>query len=237
MGSTTGVIHLVRPQDRPFTVRESTAVAGIAQQLGSRLGLVTAMTQSELQASTDPLTGLLNRRSLENQVRALAETGTHYAVVLADLDHFKVLNDTHGHDAGDRALRVFARVLRAVVRDGDLVCRYGGEEFLIVMPNSTSEHATRVVDRLRLELQATFTDGRTPPFTVSAGVTDTGDGDDLVELITLADRALRQAKNAGRNRTMTVPVAASAVDPDHRVTLEVLSGRSGHDQVSSRAVG
>jgi diguanylate cyclase (GGDEF)-like protein len=202
MGSTTGVIHLTRRDPQPFTNGDAALVSGVAQQFGSRLGLLTAMAQSELQASTDPLTGLLNRRSLEHGVRALTNDATPFAVVIADLDHFKVLNDTHGHDAGDRALRVFSRVLRAVVRDRDLVCRYGGEEFLIVMPNCHASDAIDVIDRLRLELAASFSDGRTPAFTVSAGATDTSQGDDLADLISLADQALLQAKSDGRNRTV-----------------------------------
>ena len=203
MGSTTGVMHITRREQLPFTHRDATMVSGVAQQFGSRIGLLTAMAQSELQASTDPLTGLLNRRSLENGVRTLTSEATPFAVVIADLDHFKVLNDTHGHDAGDRALRVFSRVLRSVVREGDLVCRYGGEEFLIVMPRATAVDAVEVLDRLRLELSASFVDGRTPTFTVSAGATDTSQGDELTELISLADRALLQAKVDGRNRTIT----------------------------------
>ncbi len=208
MGSTTGVIHLTRREPQPFTNGDATSVSGVAQQFGSRLGLLTAMAQSELQASTDPLTGLLNRRSLEHAVRALTNDATPFAIVIADLDHFKVLNDTHGHDAGDRALRVFSRVLRAVVRDRDLVCRYGGEEFLIVMPHARANDAADVIDRLRLELAASFSDGRTPVFTVSAGATDTSQSDDLAELISLADGALLEAKTGGRNRTVAVDALA-----------------------------
>ncbi len=208
MGSTTGVLHLTRRDPEPFTTADATLVSGVAQQFGSRIGLLTAMAQSELQASTDPLTGLLNRRSLEDAVRSLSNNGTAYAVVILDLDHFKVLNDTHGHDAGDRALRVFSRVLRSVVRDSDLLCRYGGEEFLIVMPRANAVDAADVIDRLRLELSAALSDGRTPVFTVSAGATDSAHAEDFAELVSLADRALLQAKAGGRNRTVahTAPV-------------------------------
>lgn len=202
MGSTTGVLHLTRRDPEPFTTADATLVSGVAQQFGSRIGLLTAMAQSELQASTDPLTGLLNRRSLEDAVRSLTNSGTAYAVVILDLDHFKVLNDTHGHDAGDRALRVFSRVLRGVVRDSDLLCRYGGEEFLIVMPRASAVDAADVIDRLRLELSAAFSDGRTPAFTVSAGTTDSAQAEEFAELVSLADRALLQAKAGGRNRTV-----------------------------------
>jgi diguanylate cyclase (GGDEF)-like protein len=200
-GSTVGVLHLVRGADEPFNDREIAGLTTVANMTGSRIGLVTAMAQSQLQASTDPLTGLLNRRSLENEVRSFVQQGERIAVVLADLDHFKLLNDTHGHDAGDRALRTFARVLRRAVRDHDLVCRYGGEEFLIVCPDSDKHGASLVFDRVRLELEATLTDGRTPPFTVSAGISDSSDADEFVDMITLADVALLQAKNDGRNRS------------------------------------
>ena len=200
-GSTVGVLHLVRSADEPFHDREIAGLTTVANMTGSRIGLVTAMAQSQLQASTDPLTGLLNRRSLENEVRSLVQQGERIAVVLADLDHFKVLNDTHGHDAGDRALRTFARVLRRAVRDHDLVCRYGGEEFIVVCPDSDKHGASLVFDRVRLELEATLTDGRTPPFTVSAGISDSSDADEFTDMITLADVALLQAKNDGRNRS------------------------------------
>lgn len=202
LGSTTGVIHIARREAVAFEQRDLTTAAGVAQQLGSRLGMLSAMEQSELQASTDPLTGLLNRRSLENHVRALIADHVPFAVALADLDHFKDLNDTYGHDAGDRALRAFSRVLRAVAGQDDLICRYGGEEFLVIMPRAESGGAVALLDRLRLELHTVFADGRTPAFTVSAGVTDTAQGDDLAELVTRADAALLRAKAEGRNRTV-----------------------------------
>jgi diguanylate cyclase (GGDEF)-like protein len=155
-----------------------------------------------LQANTDPLTGLLNRRSLENEVHALMQDSQHFAIVLADLDHFKNLNDTHGHDAGDRALRMFSRVLRRTLRENDLLCRYGGEEFLIVLPGLTTEQAAVVFDRVRLELDMAASSGQVPPFTVSAGVIDSSHGATLAELVTNADECLMRAKAGGRNQSV-----------------------------------
>jgi diguanylate cyclase (GGDEF)-like protein len=203
MGSTVGVVHIVhRPgrQPSPNTIDE---VETVAIQLGARVGLIAAMSQTKHQADTDPLTGLANRRRLENDVRELVRNETPFALVLADLDHFKQLNDAHGHEMGDRALRLFARVMLRNVRDGDLVARYGGEEFVIVCPRSSAAAAADAFDRIRLELAAAVTDGRTPPFTVSAGVVDTSESQQLEDLIGAADVLLLRAKTLGRDQVLT----------------------------------
>ncbi|HUC33677.1 MAG TPA: sensor domain-containing diguanylate cyclase [Ilumatobacteraceae bacterium] len=202
MGNSVGVLHTVRVGVHRFGDSDVNLLSTVAQQLGSRIGMLRAMSQSQLQANTDPLTGLLNRRSLENEVRILVQDAQPFAVILADLDHFKLLNDTHGHDVGDRALRVFSKVLKRSVRDGDLVSRYGGEEFLLVMPNVDKHGASMVFDRVRLELEATFGDGRVPGFTVSAGIADTEEASAFDELVNVADSRLLAAKKAGRNRSV-----------------------------------
>lgn len=202
VGAAVGVVHVARPAAEPFDRHDITAFAAVSQQLGSRIGLVRAMSQSQLQASTDPLTGLLNRRSLENEVRLLAQDARPYALILLDLDHFKILNDTHGHDAGDRALRIFARLLQRSVRDHDLVCRYGGEEFIIVLPDRDLTAAAEVFDRIRLELAVACSDGHAPSFTASAGIADTTEAATLSEVISLADNRLLRAKDQGRDRAV-----------------------------------
>ncbi|MCB0955573.1 MAG: GGDEF domain-containing protein [Ilumatobacter sp.] len=199
VGAAVGVVHVTRPAERPFDRYDVTALAAVSQQLGSRIGLVRAMTQSQLQASTDPLTGLLNRRSLENEVRLLTQDARPFGLILLDLDHFKILNDTHGHDAGDRALRIFARLLQRSVRDHDLVCRYGGEEFIIVLPDRDLAAAMEVFDRIRLELAVACSDGHAPSFTASAGIADTTEAATLSEVISLADNRLLRAKDQGRD--------------------------------------
>lgn len=210
MGSSVGVLHAVHALDAPLGSAEEDGLEIVAQQLGARVGLLSAMSLSQLQANTDPLTGLLNRRCLENEVRTLVRRRAPFALVLADLDHFKRLNDTFGHDTGDRALRLFARTMRSAVRDGDLVARYGGEEFVVVMPQLDATAAAHAFDRVRLELDAALTDGRIPPFTVSAGVVDTTTRSSLtdVDLLSLddlvgdADQLLLRAKREGRNRVL-----------------------------------
>lgn len=203
MGATVGVIHVAHRTHSGPSAHTVGEIETVAQHLGARVGLLGAMAQSKRQADTDPLTGLANRRRLENDVRHLAHCGTPFALVLADLDRFKALNDTHGHEMGDRALRLFARIVARNVRDGDLVARYGGEEFVIVCPHSTAAAAADMFDRIRLELAAAVSDGRTPPFTVSAGVVDTNDTQRLDELLGAADGLLLKAKNMGRDQVLT----------------------------------
>jgi diguanylate cyclase (GGDEF)-like protein len=216
MGASVGVVHAVHRHEETLDRRQVDGLEIVAHQLGARVGLLSAMTQSQIQANTDPLTGLLNRRSLENEVRVLVRRSIPFALVLADLDHFKRLNDTFGHDTGDRALRLFARTMRRVMREGDAVARYGGEEFVLVLPELDAHEAVAVFDRVRLELEVALSDGRIPAFTVSAGVVDTTEAANVDELITLADQLLLRAKREGRNRVLhsgSDPIVIDAATP------------------------
>jgi two-component system cell cycle response regulator len=165
-------------------------------------------------AITDPLTGLYNRRYLEAHMRSLVARASASAkpvcVLLLDIDHFKGINDTYGHDAGDDVLRDFSERLRRGVRGIDLVSRYGGEEFVLVMPETDVSFAASVAERLRGDVERTpFTtrSGSTFPVTVSIGLAEwRGPADSADALIKRADEALYSAKRTGRNR-----VVASAV--------------------------
>src|SRR6185437_9773146 len=127
MGRTVGVIHATGEAGVQVEDDGIDDLATLAKLAGARIGLLRVMAETQLQASTDTLTGLLNRRSFSAQVAAVPAHLYPVAVAMADLDHFKVLNDTYGHETGDRALRLFARVLNDSLRSSDIVSRYGGE--------------------------------------------------------------------------------------------------------------
>ena len=137
---------------------------------------------------------------------------------MADLDHFKTLNDTYGHETGDRALRLFARVLRDSLRGSDLVSRYGGEEFAIAFPDCSAIDATRALNTARAQLDEAITVGGLPKFTASFGITDAEPGEELAAVLRRADDALMLAKRQGRDRVVlheaTNPADCADEDPD-----------------------
>ena len=161
------------------------------------------------QANRDSLTGLFNRRylegTLERELARCKRENTPLTMLLLDIDHFKLVNDTYGHQAGDEVLRVFARALQESARAEDIVCRYGGEEFLLVMPKmSLSIARGRAMQLLDLFRQTTvvFEDFRIP-VTTSIGIAAVPDHATAVEnLIRCADQALYRAKSTGRNRAV-----------------------------------
>ena len=213
-GRITGVLHeayLGAGSVPPHRVRQLEIVA---RKAGERLGMLRAFERSETQAQTDPLTGLLNRRSLEAAVEELHRQKVHYTVAYADLDHFKALNDTHGHEAGDRALRLFCTVLRTNVRPEDIVARYGGEEFVVVLPRCRPEDAVPVLERVRRALADTLRADAAPPFTVSMGVASDHLGGTFEEILFIADGCLLHAKDQGRDRIVVAGQAdAEAIRP------------------------
>lgn len=202
LGRTIGVLHAIGPEGRPPTAEQRDLLETTGAQVGSRLGVIRAMSQSELQASTDPLTGLLNRRSLEDRVRGLCRTRTPFVVAMVDLDHFKALNDSFGHETGDRALRVFSRALAETVRAEDVVARYGGEEFVIVFPRCSVREAADVLERVRERLRAALSAAEVPEFTCSAGVAEAGPDEQFHDVLRAADEALLAAKRSGRDRML-----------------------------------
>ena len=176
--------------------------------------------------TADHLTGVLNRRCFlergEQELRRHAWRGGHCCVAMVDADHFKSVNDTHGHAAGDAALRAIAEVLRKETREGDLVGRLGGEEFAVIMPATAPKLAEQVAERLRAgvaALQLTH-QGRPVPLTVSIGISVSGTAD-LKPLLADADAALYDAKRSGRNRVCRSGAASAAAALPEPAVVEI----------------
>ena len=168
------------------------------------------------QAMLDPLTGLLNRRGWnESAAQVFAHATRHnqpLALLSLDLDHFKQINDTHGHEAGDAALSLFGDILRAQRRAGDLIARLGGEEFCVLLPMADSDAAIGFDSRLRLILDERSAKQLNPALTYSAGLAcRTSDVVTLEDLLRHADEALYRAKREGRDRLVGTDVVKSIV--------------------------
>jgi two-component system, cell cycle response regulator len=166
-------------------------------------------------AVTDPLTGLNNRRYLDKHLKLLFDRaiarGRSLSVCITDIDRFKSVNDTYGHDAGDEVLKEFAARVRSTVRGADLACRFGGEEFVVIMPDTPPETAAAIAERLRHAVESQpfvlRQSGTQLSITASLGISSTVYGaPSAEELVRQADRALYEAKHGGRNRV----VAAAA---------------------------
>jgi diguanylate cyclase (GGDEF)-like protein len=165
---------------------------------------------AETRALTDALTGLANKRSIEDTLKRMsAQAGrslSPLAAVMLDLDHFKQINDLFGHDRGDDVLAAVGLTITQVLRDSDFAGRYGGEEFLVLLPDTNREGALETAERLRAALGAMRVPGEERKVTASLGVAVLpDDAGDSAQLLRHADRALYAAKQAGRNRVETTP--------------------------------
>ncbi|MBA2380250.1 MAG: sensor domain-containing diguanylate cyclase, partial [Blastocatellia bacterium] len=164
---------------------------------------------------TDPLTGLLNRRYMDprlaEELKRSKRHGFPLALLLLDIDDFKSYNDTFGHPAGDSALRKVAEVLKASLRGVDVAARWGGEEFAILLPNTKTDEAFLIAERIRVEVETAEMPKRR--ITVSIGIaTESPEIDTSGELIQAADFALYEAKNRGRNTVCIFDVASGSID-------------------------
>jgi diguanylate cyclase (GGDEF)-like protein len=194
-------------------VREQ--VSRLAMAAGPRLAAAAALRAAEARALTDELTGLANRRALHRAMGTLAEGPG--ALLALDLDHFKTVNDTHGHQAGDMVLKHIAHVIAGSLRDGDLAARTGGEEFSLWLPGAPMKVANEVAERIRAAVQASRANwqGQVISMTCSIGVAAIPESATQTQnLAALADAALYRAKHAGRNRVEVAPGAGRAAPPE-----------------------
>jgi len=235
MGRALGVLHATGPVDSPPSADQMAQMATLATQAGARIGTVRAFEKTQLQASTDGLTGLTNRRRLEVEIRELLRSGTPFALAVADLDRFKPINDTYGHETGDRVLRFFSQVASAGLREGDLFARWGGEEFTIVLLGIDRHQAVPVLDRIRDSLKSAHS-GAHPRFTVSFGVTDSTVAVSMEQLFQIADEALYRSKQDGRDR-VTVADRLSADSTSNRGHDDLLAAANGHPDRDPHANG
>jgi two-component system cell cycle response regulator len=215
---------------KPFDVHELKArlIAG-KRILDLQEQLVTANRALHFQATHDPLTGLFNRGAivdiLQNELMRAQRERKSITAILADIDHFKRINDTQGHSAGDAALRRIAQRLQSSVRGYDSVGRYGGEEFLIVLPGCSSPRGAERAEQIRLALCGPGQDSSESGITVSMGVASTQGPTEMEELLAFADAALYRAKRNGRNRVESVPDASATATEDVREEINSVRGK------------
>lgn len=201
-----------RSRDELIATREQ---ARLAEERIAKLQ--EELDEASRQMRHDQLTGTLNRRGLEEvfekEAARAQRRGSTLSIGLLDIDHFKKLNDTLGHHAGDAALVHLANVVRKHLRPQDVLARFGGEEFLILLPETETDDAYRALIRLQRELTREFfmADQQKIVITFSAGVTPLGTGESFDAAMKRADAAMYQAKQAGRNRVMQAPLKQAAV--------------------------
>lgn len=199
-----GEIKFFRAQ--PFSEAESRRAEDMLNLLIYPLRNALRYQQAQRAAYTDPLTGLCNRSNMLHQLQreiSLAHRENRpTSLLMADIDHFKLINDRYGHLSGDRVIFCVAQLLRQCLRDSDLIFRYGGEEFVIMLSGSNASHAQNIAERLRLAVESgrcELTNGHSVSVTVSIGLSEVRLGEKPMDLFARADQAMYEAKARGRN--------------------------------------
>jgi two-component system cell cycle response regulator len=208
----------------------ATVAALVARELGGPLRMTALMDESQRLATTDPLTGLANRRALANALRIeiahARRHGSPLSIALLDVDHFKSVNDVHGHPAGDQVLAAIGQLLRRELRSPDVPARWGGEEFVVILRHTDAAGSVIASERIRKaieELVICVADKKIP-VTASIGATEFSPSDTLEQLVDRADRAMYRAKTGGRNRV--------ELEPRPAVDLPAVNGASLAEHIS-----
>ncbi|MCZ7529112.1 MAG: GGDEF domain-containing protein [Acidimicrobiia bacterium] len=202
MGRSVGVLHSTGPAGSEVDPDVVERLQVLANQAGSRLGLLRVMEETSLQATTDELTGLLNRRSMDDRLGALYAARHGFALALCGIDSFEDLHRDRGTEAADRVLRAFAGILRAELRPDDLLGRRNGGEFVIALPDADVEETVAVFERIRERVSVRPDDGEGPHVTMSCGVVTSADALDVADLMARAESALMTAHESGHNRVV-----------------------------------
>ena len=165
-------------------------------------GLEDERAHLEDEASTDPLTKALNRRSFMRQLSQVTLAGGTFSLIMFDIDHFKSVNDTYGHDVGDAVLREISALVRDNIRENDTFARWGGEEFMVLSAKSTMKRTKRVAERLRTAIAEFSFTGVPRQITSSFGVAIHVEGETSEEMVKRVDEGLYEAKDTGRNKVV-----------------------------------
>ena len=203
-GRVSAILVVVRPAASPFQPEERDTLLALAPVAAAALQNAKTARATREETMIDPLTGIGNRRRLDAELPAALRSEGDVALVMVDLDHFKAINDTHGHPAGDKLLQGVAGVIRDTIRPGDSVYRFGGEEFCVVLrdTSASSEEAVDVAERIRAAVAERSYDvgiGAPLRMTASLGVATATDLD-ADAILSRADAALYDAKHGGRNQ-------------------------------------
>jgi diguanylate cyclase (GGDEF)-like protein len=215
-GDILGLLHLRFRPAAPVTdsrtmadVKETAAI--LAEYLALSIANIRLWERLTDQSIRDPLTGVFNRRymeeALQREIMRASMGQTRVGIIMADIDHFKGFNDTYGHRAGDELLVKLADLFRFELRGSDIVCRYGGEEFVLILPAASTEGTLRRAEHIRdavKSMRVYFREQLLPSITLSMGIATYPDhGHDFNDLLQIADSALYRAKEGGRDRVVS----------------------------------
>jgi diguanylate cyclase (GGDEF)-like protein len=224
-GETIGLLHLGFGRDQEGRDRtaemngEHRRLALVcAEQISLAIANAKLRDQLRDQSIRDALTGMFNRRYMLETCRRefsrATRTGQSVSILSMDIDHFKKFNDNHGHDAGDSVLRAVSDCLKATFREEDVPCRFGGEEFVVILPGTVAHVAVNKAEEVRAKIEAVvvrYLDANLPRVTISIGVAAfPNSGDNAQAVLKAADDALYRAKDGGRNRVELSPTVASS---------------------------
>lgn len=202
--------EIVCSRNKPFSIRETNLIEKLLSLLIYPLRNALLYHKALTQARRDPLTEICNRaafdEAIDKEYSSYRRHQADFSLMIIDIDHFKAVNDTHGHIAGDKVLKSVASLIRSSIRRSDEVFRYGGEEFVVILSNTKQGGAKFIAERVRKEIEKlTVSLGKEIKVTASIGIASSELMQDVTDTLEFADKALYQAKDQGRNQVITCP--------------------------------